>query len=85
MGISSSYHNSVDNPFVDECSSYSLEIIDESALDGEVGKRLNQIVPVPVSIYVPFVPNTSVDSVIQYYIVLGQDQFMHSFGARSCL
>ncbi|KGN52255.1 OVARIAN TUMOR DOMAIN-containing deubiquitinating enzyme 9 isoform X1 [Cucumis sativus] len=47
MGISSSYHNAVDNPFVDECSSYSLEIIDESSLDGEVGKRLNQIVPVP--------------------------------------
>lgn len=74
MGISSSYHNAVDNPFVDECSSYSLEIIDESSLDGEVGKRLNQIVPVPVSIYVPSVPNTLVDSVIQYYIVLGKNQ-----------
>ncbi|XVF05714.1 hypothetical protein REPUB_Repub05bG0196300 [Reevesia pubescens] len=27
--------------------SYSLELIDEYALDGEVGKRLNQMVPVP--------------------------------------
>lgn len=33
----------------DECS-YSLELTDEYALDGEVGKRLNQMVPVPVSI-----------------------------------
>ncbi|XP_022945410.1 OTU domain-containing protein DDB_G0284757-like isoform X1 [Cucurbita moschata] len=48
MGNLSSYHhNTVDNPFADECSSYSLEIMDESSLDGEVGKRLNQIVPVP--------------------------------------
>ncbi|KAF8397721.1 hypothetical protein HHK36_016643 [Tetracentron sinense] len=30
----------------EECS-YSLELIDESSLDGEVGKRLNQMVPVP--------------------------------------
>ncbi|GLT54834.1 hypothetical protein SLA2020_279980 [Shorea laevis] len=30
----------------DECS-YSLELTDEYALDGEVGKRLNQMVPVP--------------------------------------
>lgn len=29
---------------------YSLEMKDESVLDGEVGKRLNQMVPVPVSI-----------------------------------
>lgn len=29
--------------------SYSLEITDESALDGEVGKRLNQIIPAAVS------------------------------------
>lgn len=72
MGNSSSYHNSVDNPFSDECSSYSLEIMDESSLDGEVGKRLNQIVPVPVSIYMSFVPNSLVDCVIQYYIVLGK-------------
>lgn len=27
-----------------------FDIVDESSLDGEVGKRLNQIVPVPVSI-----------------------------------
>lgn len=29
--------------------SYPLELTDEYALDGEVGKRLNQMVPVPVS------------------------------------
>lgn len=28
---------------------YSLEQIDEYPLDGEVGKRLNQMVPIPVS------------------------------------
>lgn len=65
MGNSSSYHNSVDNPFADESSSYSLEIMDESSLDGEVGKRLNQIVPVPVSKYVAFMPNSLVDCVVQ--------------------
>lgn len=30
--------------------SYSLDLADEYALDGEVGKRLNQMVPVPVSV-----------------------------------
>lgn len=44
--------------------------MDESTLDGEVGKRLNQIVPVPVSIYIVFISNSLVDCVIQYYIVL---------------
>lgn len=29
---------------------HSLVISDESALDGEVGKRLNQMVPIPVSV-----------------------------------
>lgn len=31
--------------------SNTLDITDESALDGEVGKRLNQMVPVPVSFF----------------------------------
>lgn len=31
---------------------YSLDITDESPLDGEVGRRLNKMVPVPVSIIV---------------------------------
>lgn len=31
---------------------YSLDITDESPLDGEVGRRLNNMVPVPVSITV---------------------------------
>lgn len=30
---------------------HTLEISDESSLDGEVGKRLNQMVPIPVSEY----------------------------------
>ncbi|XP_022139286.1 OTU domain-containing protein DDB_G0284757-like [Momordica charantia] len=47
MGNSSSYPNSLENSFSEDCSLYSLEIMDESTLDGEVGKRLNQIVPVP--------------------------------------
>jgi hypothetical protein len=32
----------------------TLEITDESALDGEVGKRLNQMIPVPVSYFFLF-------------------------------
>lgn len=31
---------------------YSLDITDESPLDGEVGRRLNKMVPVPVSVIV---------------------------------
>lgn len=30
--------------------SYSLELMDEYDLDGEVGKRLTQMVPIPVSV-----------------------------------
>lgn len=30
-----------------------LHIADESALDGEVGKRLNEMVPIPVRIHWP--------------------------------
>ncbi|KAG4113654.1 hypothetical protein ERO13_D13G237400v2 [Gossypium hirsutum] len=33
---------------------YSLELADEYALDREVGKRLNQMVPVPVSVTISF-------------------------------
>ena len=36
--------------------SYFLEITDESPLDGEVGKRLNQIIPAPVSATLHIVP-----------------------------
>jgi hypothetical protein len=34
--------------------SNALDITDESALDGEVGKRLNQMIPVPVSYFFSF-------------------------------
>ena len=30
--------------------SYSTELMDENALDGELGRRLNQMVPIPVSV-----------------------------------
>ncbi|KAG8645261.1 hypothetical protein MANES_10G048900v8 [Manihot esculenta] len=39
--------NSGDESFHMEDVSHSLEIADESTLDGEVGKRLNQMVPIP--------------------------------------
>lgn len=40
--------------------SYSLELTDEYAVDGEVGKRLNQMVPVPVSV-------ASMSGLYEYY------------------
>ncbi|KAL0369632.1 UNVERIFIED_CONTAM: OVARIAN TUMOR DOMAIN-containing deubiquitinating enzyme 9 [Sesamum angustifolium] len=36
-----------DESYSGEDWSYSLELMDEHALDGEVGKRLNQMVPIP--------------------------------------
>lgn len=33
---------------------HPMDITDEYALDGEVGRRLNQMVPVPVSLFIPF-------------------------------
>ncbi|KAI4351452.1 hypothetical protein L6164_005821 [Bauhinia variegata] len=45
--ISASSSGSGDVPGFTEDMWHSLEISDESALDGEVGKRLNQMVPVP--------------------------------------
>ena len=45
IGVSSSEGKS----HIGEDLSYALELTDESILDGEVGKRLNQMVPVPVS------------------------------------
>lgn len=47
--------NSGDESFHMEDVSHSLEIADESTLDGEVGKRLNQMVPIPVSITETFI------------------------------
>ncbi|XP_022753875.1 uncharacterized protein LOC111302202 [Durio zibethinus] len=44
---SSSCSSSEEKLFSEEDWSYSLELTDEYALDGEVGKRLNQMVPVP--------------------------------------
>ncbi|XP_034704739.1 OVARIAN TUMOR DOMAIN-containing deubiquitinating enzyme 9 isoform X3 [Vitis riparia] len=47
IGVSSSCSSPEGKPLSGEDFSYSLEMTDESVLDGEVGKRLNQMVPVP--------------------------------------
>ncbi|KAL7248075.1 hypothetical protein ACSBR2_002892 [Camellia fascicularis] len=47
MGPSSSCSSPGNRSYDGEEYSYNLEITDESALDGEVGKRLNQMIPVP--------------------------------------
>ncbi|KAF8395251.1 hypothetical protein HHK36_019193 [Tetracentron sinense] len=47
MGSSSSCSSPGEKSYDGEEWSYSLELTDESTLDGEVGKRLSQMVPVP--------------------------------------
>uniref|UniRef100_A0A5B7AWF5 ubiquitinyl hydrolase 1 n=1 Tax=Davidia involucrata TaxID=16924 RepID=A0A5B7AWF5_DAVIN len=47
MGPSSSCSSPEGNSYCGEDWSYSMELTDEYALDGEVGKRLNQMVPIP--------------------------------------
>ncbi|KAL4560500.1 hypothetical protein LXL04_032652 [Taraxacum kok-saghyz] len=47
MGHSSSCSSPGNRSYDGDDYSYNLEITDESELDGEVGKRLNEIVPVP--------------------------------------
>ncbi|XP_076893389.1 OVARIAN TUMOR DOMAIN-containing deubiquitinating enzyme 12-like isoform X2 [Bidens hawaiensis] len=47
MGPSSSCSSPENRSYDDDEYSYNLEITDESELDGEVGKRLHEIVPVP--------------------------------------
>ena len=49
MVLSSSCSSPGDKSYDGEEYSYTLEIGDESALDGEVGKWLNEMVSVPVS------------------------------------
>lgn len=50
IGTPSSCSSPGEKSYNGEDWSYSLDLIDEYALDDEVGKRLNQMVPVPVSI-----------------------------------
>lgn len=50
VGPSSSCSSPGDGSYDGEEQSYDLEIVDESELDGEVGKRLHQMIPVPVSV-----------------------------------
>lgn len=47
---SSSLCSSPEESYYEEELSYPLELEDENTLDGEVGKRLNQMIPVPVSL-----------------------------------
>ncbi|XP_059626812.1 OVARIAN TUMOR DOMAIN-containing deubiquitinating enzyme 12-like [Cornus florida] len=47
MGPSSSCSSPEGMPYCGDDWSYSLEITDEYGLDGEVGKRLNQMIPIP--------------------------------------
>lgn len=49
VGPSTSCSSTDENSICGDEWLYSLELMDEYALDGEVGKRLNQMVPVPVS------------------------------------
>jgi hypothetical protein len=50
MGPSTSCSSPDEMSYYGDEWSYPLDLTDEHALDGEVGKRLNQMVPVPVSI-----------------------------------
>ncbi|KAL7153915.1 hypothetical protein ABFS83_04G199400 [Erythranthe nasuta] len=47
LGISASSSSPGDESYCEEEWSYSLELMDEYAFDGEVGKRLNQMVSIP--------------------------------------
>lgn len=49
-GPSSSYSSSEKNSYCGDEWSYSLEQMDGYAFDGEVGKRFNQMIPIPVSL-----------------------------------
>lgn len=62
MGASSSCSSPENRSFDGDEYSYNLEITDESELDGEVGKRLNEIIPVPVSVKVYFFNRTFIYS-----------------------
>lgn len=50
MGPSSSCSSPGDRSYDGEEYSYTLEMTDEPELDGEFGKRLNQMIAVPVSV-----------------------------------
>lgn len=50
VGVFGSSSRSGEMPIISDEMWRSLEISDESSLDGEVGKRLNQMVPIPVSV-----------------------------------
>lgn len=50
MRPSTSCSSPDENSYCGDELSYSLELMDEYAFDGEVGKRLTLMVPVPVSV-----------------------------------
>lgn len=62
MGPSSSCSSPEEVLYNGEEWSYSLELTDESGLDGEVEKRLYQMVPIPVSITSP------VFQIVEHYV-----------------
>ncbi|KVH99984.1 Ovarian tumor, otubain [Cynara cardunculus var. scolymus] len=91
MGPSSACSSPGNRSYDGDEYSYNLEITDESELDGEVGKRLNEIVPVPhvpkVNGDIPSVDEATTDhqrlldrfSDIFYYIFRAlSDQFYRS-------
>ncbi|XP_072083939.1 uncharacterized protein [Arachis hypogaea] len=49
IAVYSSSFGSGEIPVFSDDMWHTLEIMDESSLDGEVGKRLNQMIPIPVS------------------------------------
>lgn len=53
LGISTSCSSPEGESYSGEEWLYSLELMDEYSLDGKVGKRLNQMVPIPVSLALP--------------------------------
>ncbi|KAL4288492.1 hypothetical protein AHAS_Ahas19G0291600 [Arachis hypogaea] len=50
IAVYSSSFGSGEIPVFSDDMWHTLEIMDESSLDGEVGKRLNQMIPIPVSL-----------------------------------
>lgn len=50
LEVSASYSSPGGESYCGEEWSYSLDLMDGNALDGELGKRLNQMIPIPVSV-----------------------------------
>ncbi|GAU15845.1 hypothetical protein TSUD_40660, partial [Trifolium subterraneum] len=66
VGAFNSSFRSGEMPVITDEMWRSLEISDESSLDGEVGKRFNQMVPIPVSVTLvhPHASDSSLDDFV---------------------